>query len=148
MAVAVAADAGVADAGVAVPFFPDKLGPTEGIVLAEKQGGTVKGIPDGTKVEVVLVTEMMVGSPMTGEAKVKYDGKKVTLPPARVLYAGKYGLTLHYSPDRKHVVSVPVWTCNDICQTDLWLVGVDGRRAHLGGGTVDYYDAWRATRSR
>src|SRR4051812_28492487 len=88
-AVAIVVDAGFVDAVVAeAPFFPDKLGPNEGIIVAEKQGGTVKGIPDGTKVEVVSVTEMMVGSPMTGVAKVKYNGKKVTLPPARVLFAG------------------------------------------------------------
>ncbi len=41
-----------------------------------------------------------------------------------MLYGGEYGSTLHYSPDRKHVVYVPVWTCNDIYQTDLWPIGL------------------------
>jgi hypothetical protein len=128
------------DAEAAAPrFFDEKpLGKTEGLILAEKQGGTVEGIADGTKVEIVEVKELMVGEGQFGEVKIKHGGKKLKLKPPRVMIAE----AMHYSPDRKHAVFTPMMACGDVCHMELWLVSADGRRTYLGEGTVDYYDAW------
>lgn len=67
------ANAGSATAAVtpdaAAAFYPAKLGEREGIILADKRGGAVEGIADGTKVDVVAVKESESGRAKTAQSR-------------------------------------------------------------------------------
>lgn len=135
---AVVVEAPPADAAVP-PFFPAKLTEREGIIFADKPGGSVEGIADGTKIEVVEVKELGVGQGEDGAVTIKHAGKQLVLPPERVILAD----TLRRSPDGSYAVFYAMTGCGDLCHTVLYVVAADGRRAKLGEGGVDLVASWQ-----
>jgi hypothetical protein len=116
-----------------------KLDEKKGVIFADKQGAAVKGLADGTLVEVTNVKDMGVGSQDNGEITVKSDaGKTIKLAADRVLIDD----ALTRSTDGKYAVFAPVVACGDFCHTVLWFIGADGRRAKLGDGGVDINVSW------
>jgi hypothetical protein len=136
-----AAVAGPPDAAPA-PFLPPSIDEKSGIIFADKPGGTVKGIKDGTPVAVVGESETGVGSMADSTVTIKVDGKKLTLGAGHVLRDGTVD-AIHRSPDNKHAVFAPIVACGDMCHTELWMINAtDGTRVKLGEGGPDVNVAW------
>jgi hypothetical protein len=136
-----AAAAGPPDAAPA-PFLPAKIDEKSGIIFADKVGGTVKGIKDGTLVAVVGESETGVGSMADNTVTIEVGGKKLTLGAGHVLRDGTLD-TIHRSPDKKYAVFGPIVACGDICHTDIWMINAtDGTRVKLGDGGPDVHVAW------
>jgi len=132
-----AADAAVAKS--AEPFLPAKLGDKDGVIFAETPGGSVEGIPDGTRVSLGAEKEIGVGAAEEATVTVKHSGKDVELKAERVIREGE----LKRSADGKYAVFAPMVACGDLCHSVLWIVSADGKRAKLGDGGVDTYVAWQ-----
>jgi hypothetical protein len=136
-----AAVAGPPDAAPA-PFLPAKIDEKSGIIFADKVGGTVKGIKDGTLVAVVGESETGVGSMADNTVTVEVAGKKLTLGAGHVLRDGLVD-TIHRSPDNAHAVFAPIVACGDVCHSVLWMIkATDGTRVKLGDGGPDVHVAW------
>lgn len=128
-------------------FLPPKLAEGEGIVFAETKGGSAEltaadgsktKLADGARVKVTRHGEADMGDqePITHEVEV--DGKKGTLPAARVVTESG----LKRSPDGKFAVFVADEQCGDLCHTKLFILTADGTRKELGDGVVDVAVAW------
>ncbi len=136
-----AAVAGPPDAAPA-PFLPAKIDEKSGIIFADKVGGTVKGIKDGTLVAVVGESETGVGSMADNTVTVEVAGKKLSLGAGHVLRDGLVD-TIHRSPDNAHAVFAPIVACGDVCHSVLWMIkATDGTRVKLGEGGPDVHVAW------
>lgn len=142
-----AATAGVADAQPAAApatpsFLPAAIDEKSGIVFAEKAGGLVEGIKDGTPVAVVAEKDGMVGDEEDASVTIEHGGKKVELKTDRVLRGGTLD-GIHRSADGKYAVFSPVVGCGDICHSVLWLIRTaDGQRVLIGEGGPDVHVAW------
>jgi hypothetical protein len=132
----------------AAPFLPAVLAPKTGIAFAETRGGRVQGkaangsktsIRDGAPVAVVSVHQAEMGDPDSSTVEVKVDGKRSTVPITAVLWEE----ALQRSPDGAFAVFSAITACGDLCHTEIFLVGRDGKRVPLGGGGVDVAVAWR-----
>lgn len=138
---AVAAVAAVPDAAVP-PFLPAAIDEKSGIVFADKAGGAVKGIKDGTTVEVVAESGGAVADMADATVTIRHDGKKVKLRADRVLRDIDIE-QIRRSPDKQHAVFSPIYACGDICHSVLWLISAkDGKRVKLGEAGPDVNVAW------
>jgi hypothetical protein len=123
-------------------FLPAAIDKKSGIIFAEKAGGVVKGIKDGTTVEVVSESGGGVGDMADATVTIKHDGKKVKLRADRVLRDTDLE-QIRRSPDNQHAVFSPIYACGDVCHSVLWLVSAkDGKRVKLGEGGPDVNVAW------
>ena len=123
-------------------FLPAAIDKKSGIVFAEKAGGVVKGIKDGTTVEVLGESGGGVGDMADATVTIKHDGKKVKLRADRVLRDTDLE-QIRRSPDNQHAVFSPIYACGDMCHSVLWLVSAkDGKRLKLGEGGPDVNVAW------
>lgn len=123
-------------------FLPAAIDKKSGIIFAEKAAGLVKGIKDGTTVEVVGESGGAVGDMADATVTIKHDGKKVKLRADRVLRDTDHDL-IRRSPDNLHAVFSPLYACGDMCHSVLWLISAkDGKRVKLGEGGPDINVAW------
>jgi hypothetical protein len=120
-------------------LLPAKIGKDKGIVFADKQGGTVESLADGTEVDVVSVHEAEMGVAAASTVEVKVSGKHIKLPIDRVLRED----ALTRAADGKLAVFHTISACGDACHTALFVIAADGRRVKLGDGAVDVATAWR-----
>ncbi len=124
------------------PFLPAAIDKKSGIIFATKAGGTVKGIKDGTTVEVVGESGGAVGDMADATVTVKHEGKKVKLRADRVLRDMDVE-QIRRSPDNQHAVYSPIVACGDLCHSVLWLISAaDGKRVRLGEGGPVVHVAW------
>jgi len=124
------------------PFLPAEIDKKSGIIFAAKAGGTVKGIKDGTTVEVVGESGGAVGDMADATVTIKHEGKKLTLRADRVLRDIDVE-QIRRSPDNQHAVFSPIFACGDLCHSALWLISAaDGKRVKLGEGGPDVNVAW------
>jgi hypothetical protein len=127
------------------PFLPPAIDKKSGIIFAEKAGGTVKGIKDGTVVEVVGESGGAVADMADATVTVKHEGRKVKLRADRVLRDIDVE-QIRRSPDNQHAVFSPIYACGDVCHSILWLISAkDGKRVKLGEGGPDVHVAWHPT---
>ncbi|HEU5056675.1 MAG TPA: hypothetical protein VFU21_09110, partial [Kofleriaceae bacterium] len=126
----------------APPFLPPAIDKKSGIIFAEKAGGTVKGIKDGTVVEVVGESGGAVADMADATVTVKHEGRKVKLRADRVLRDIDVE-QIRRSPDNQYAVFSPIYACGDVCHSVLWLISArDGKRVKLGEGGPDVEVAW------
>jgi hypothetical protein len=123
-------------------FLPVAIDKKSGIVFADKAGGMVKGIKDGTIVEVVGESGGAVGDMADATVTIKHEGKKAKLRADRVLRDTDIE-QIRRSPDNQHAVFSPIYACGDMCHSVLWLISAkDGKRLKLGEGGPDVNVAW------
>jgi len=123
-------------------FLPAAIDKKSGIVFAAKAGGTVKGIKDGTTVEVVGESGGAVADMADATVTIKHEGKKLKLRADRVLRDIDVE-QIRRSPDNLYAVFSPIFACGDMCHTALWLISArDGKRVKLGEGGPDVNVAW------
>ena len=123
-------------------FLPAAIDKKSGIVFATRAGGTVKGIKDGTTVEVVGESGGAVADMADATVTIKHEGKKVKLRADRVLRDIDLE-QIRRSPDNLHAVFSPIYACGDVCHSALWLITArDGKRVKLGEGGPDVNVAW------
>lgn len=124
------------------PFLPAAIDKKSGIIFAVKAGGTVKGVKDGTVVEVVGESGGAVADMADATVTIKHEGKKIKLRADRVLRDIDVE-QIFRSPDNLHAVFSPIFTCGDMCHTAIWLISTaDGKRIKLGEGGPDVNVAW------